>query len=97
MLQRWMKSYEEVCDECSSGVMRMVHVAHSIPGVCSCVQYITRCLIKKEDPITSNVKRKELKKKVQEYERYIKDYKLQIDRYETEIKLIETENGEFIF
>ncbi len=26
---------EEVSDECSSGVMRVVHVDHSIPGVCS--------------------------------------------------------------
>ena len=33
--QRGIKYYEEVSDECSSGMMRVVHVAHSIPGVCS--------------------------------------------------------------
>ena len=33
--QRMIKTYEEVSDECSSGMMRVVHVAHSIPGVCS--------------------------------------------------------------
>ena len=38
--QRWIKNYEGVSDECSSGMMRVVHVAHSIPGVCSlCVVY----------------------------------------------------------
>ena len=33
--QRWIKRYEGVSDECSSGMMRVVHVAYSIPGVCS--------------------------------------------------------------
>ncbi len=33
--QNGIKRYEEVSDECSSGVMRVVHVDHSIPGVCS--------------------------------------------------------------
>ncbi len=33
--QNYIKRYEEVSDECSSGVMRVVHVDHSIPGVCS--------------------------------------------------------------
>ena len=33
--QRVIKYFEEVSDECSSGMMRVVHVAHSIPGVCS--------------------------------------------------------------
>ncbi len=49
--QKMIKDYEEVSDECSSGVMRVVHVAvggacssgvmrvvhvdHFIPGVCS--------------------------------------------------------------
>ena len=27
--------YQQVSDECSSGVVRVVHEAHSIPGVCS--------------------------------------------------------------
>ena len=31
--QREIKTYEEVSDECSSGMMRVVHLAHSIPGV----------------------------------------------------------------
>ena len=30
-----IKVYEQVSDECSSGVMRAWHVAQSIPGVCS--------------------------------------------------------------
>ncbi len=33
--QNHIKIFEEVSDECSSGVMRVVHVDHSIPGVCS--------------------------------------------------------------
>ncbi len=33
--QNIIKDLEEVSDECSSGVMRVVHVDHSIPGVCS--------------------------------------------------------------
>ena len=33
--QKLIKRYEEVSDECSSGVMRVGHVDHSIPGVCS--------------------------------------------------------------
>ena len=33
--QNLIKRCEEVSDECSSGVMRVVHVDHSIPGVCS--------------------------------------------------------------
>ncbi len=33
--QNWIKEFEVVSDECSSGVMRVVHVDHSIPGVCS--------------------------------------------------------------
>ncbi len=33
--QNVIKNYEEVSDECSSGLMRVVHVDHSIPGVCS--------------------------------------------------------------
>ncbi len=35
LYQNRIKLYEEVSDECSSGVMRVVHVDHSIPGVCS--------------------------------------------------------------
>ena len=30
-----IEDYEQVSDECSSGVMRAWHVAQSIPGVCS--------------------------------------------------------------
>ncbi len=33
--QNVIKTCEEVSDECSSGVMRVVHVDHSIPSVCS--------------------------------------------------------------
>ena len=33
--QKRIKRKEEVSDECSSGVMRVGHVDHSIPGVCS--------------------------------------------------------------
>ncbi len=33
--QNEIKEWEEVSDECSSGVMRVMHVDHSIPGVCS--------------------------------------------------------------
>ncbi len=33
--QNAIKRCEEVSGECSSGVMRVVHVDHSIPGVCS--------------------------------------------------------------
>ncbi len=33
--QNEIKIGEEVSDECSSRVMRVVHVDHSIPGVCS--------------------------------------------------------------
>ena len=33
--QKEIKLFEGVSDECSSGVMRVVHVDHSIPGVCS--------------------------------------------------------------
>ncbi len=33
--QNLIKIREEVSDECCSGVMRVVHVDHSIPGVCS--------------------------------------------------------------
>ena len=33
--QRRIEIWEEVSDECSSGVMRVGHVDHSIPGVCS--------------------------------------------------------------
>ena len=35
-----IKINEVVSDECSSDMMRVVHVAHSIPGVCSlCAGY----------------------------------------------------------
>ena len=34
-LQRVIEGYEQVSDECSSGVMRAWHVAQSIPDVCS--------------------------------------------------------------
>ena len=38
--QREIKGLEAVSDECSSGMMRVVHVAYSIPGVCSlCAVY----------------------------------------------------------
>ena len=38
--QREIKYWEGVSDECSSGMMRVVHVAYSIPGVCSlCAGY----------------------------------------------------------
>ena len=33
--QREIEYYEQVSDECSSGVMRAWHVAQSIPDVCS--------------------------------------------------------------
>ena len=33
--QREIEGYEQVSDECSSGVMRAWHVAQSIPDVCS--------------------------------------------------------------
>ncbi len=33
--QHDIKKYQGVSDECSSGVTRVVHVDHSIPGVCS--------------------------------------------------------------
>ena len=33
--QRVIEYYEQVSDECSSGVMRAWHVAQSIPSVCS--------------------------------------------------------------
>ena len=33
--QKKIKTREEVSDECSTGVMRVGHVDHSIPGVCS--------------------------------------------------------------
>ena len=33
--QEWIEAYQHVSDECSSGVVRVVHEAHSIPGVCS--------------------------------------------------------------
>ena len=33
--QRVIEVYEQVSDECSSGVMRAWHVAQSIPSVCS--------------------------------------------------------------
>ena len=33
--QRLIEDYQQVSDECSSGVVRVVHEAHSIPGVCS--------------------------------------------------------------
>ena len=33
--QEVIEGYEQVSDECSSGVMRAWHVAQSIPDVCS--------------------------------------------------------------
>ena len=33
--QEGIEDYEQVSDECSSGVMRAWHVAQSIPDVCS--------------------------------------------------------------
>ena len=33
--QGLIEDYQRVSDECSSGVVRVVHEAHSIPGVCS--------------------------------------------------------------
>ena len=33
--QDWIEAYEQVSDECNSGVMRAWHVAQSIPSVCS--------------------------------------------------------------
>ena len=33
--QGLIEYYQRVSDECSSGVVRVVHEAHSIPGVCS--------------------------------------------------------------
>ena len=38
--QRWIQHYQEVSDECGSGVVRVVQEAQSIPGVCSlCAAY----------------------------------------------------------
>ena len=33
--ERQIRDYEQVSDECSGGVVRVVHEAHPIPGVCS--------------------------------------------------------------
>ena len=33
--QMMIEAHQRVSDECSSGVVRVVHEAHSIPGVCS--------------------------------------------------------------
>ncbi len=33
--QKEIKICKEVSDECSSGVVRVMHMDHSIPGVCS--------------------------------------------------------------
>ena len=38
--QRGIKGWEEVSDECSSGMMRVVHVAHLYLVCVLCVQYI---------------------------------------------------------
>ena len=35
VVQGWIEAHQRVSDECSSGVVRVVHEAHSIPGVCS--------------------------------------------------------------
>ena len=38
--QRGIQYYQEVSDECGSGVVRVVQEAQSIPGVCSlCAAY----------------------------------------------------------
>ena len=38
--QRWIEEFQEVSDECGSGVVRVVQEAQSIPGVCSlCAAY----------------------------------------------------------
>ena len=95
--QRLIKNNEEVSDECSSGMMRMVCVVHSI--LVLCVQAIASYLCGIEDLSTSIRWRRQLRELVHEYKEAIQNYKLQIQRYETEIKQIETaiENkGKFI-
>ena len=56
--QKYIKRNEEVSDECSSGVMRVGHVDHSIPGVCVlCVQRIAGLQRELLDPSTTSERR----------------------------------------
>ena len=57
--QRWLEVYEEVSDECSSCMMRVMHVAHSIPVCILCVQMILNKIIQNqiEDPNNSEVRK----------------------------------------
>ena len=95
--QRRIKHYEEVSDECSSGMMRVVHVAHLYLVCVLCVQSIARYQSGIEDPNTREEEREELKYNIQLWENNIQHYKLKLSTRETEIKQIETENkGESI-
>ena len=72
--QSAIESYEQVSDECSSGVMRAWHVAQSIPGV-SCVQQLSAAQKKLSQPSLSGASKFELEKDVKYYEKWIQTYK----------------------
>ena len=95
--QRGIKACEVVSDECSSGVMRVVHVAHLYLVCVLCVQLIAGGQSEIEDPNTREEEREVLKYSIQLWENNIQHYKLYLSTCETEIKQIETENkGESI-
>ena len=71
----------------------MVHVAHSIPSVYFCVQWIASSQSEIENSSTSKWRKDWLKIYMQLYEGYIKNYKLQIYSCETELKQIESEDN----
>ncbi len=83
--QKRMKLNEEVSDECSSGVVRVVHVDHSIPAVL-CMQVLARDKRKLEAPSSIDEKRT-LEEGVQRLERWIQRYKEALERNERALSI----------
>ena len=82
--QRWVREREEVSDECSSGVVRVVPSPHLMCVLC--VQLLADYQSQLESPSITAEERRRLQDQVQEHESYIRDYKDSIAHYEKKIE-----------
>ena len=94
-----IKKLEKVSDECSSGMMRVMHVAHSIWYlVCVlCVQDKADYQLEMEHPNTSEERRLELEyQEIPILKDTIKDLKPRLNKFVLEKKQIMENKGESI-
>jgi len=82
--QREMRRREEVSDECSSGVVRVVPSPHLMCVLC--VQELADCQSQLESPSITAEERWRLQDEVQEYESHILTYKAGIAHCEKKIE-----------